>query len=133
MKFKLYSVTVLTGLAALALSGCAHQPGDSNAPSGNPRRTSSVQAPEGISPDDLSQGGSTSSDFQFRPASRIEVATTPPGADYYWVSGYWDWTGDDWKWVPGVWDKPTKPGAKWSQAHWVKKDGAIVWVHGEWR
>jgi len=37
------------------------------------------------------------------PAPIAEYRPPPPGYGYYWVDGYWDWTGYDWVWVTGYW------------------------------
>jgi hypothetical protein len=38
------------------------------------------------------------------PAPLYEEPAAPPFTDAYWVSGYWDWTGDEWIWIPGHWE-----------------------------
>src|SRR3954469_2611291 len=35
------------------------------------------------------------------PAPIAEYRPPPPGYGYYWVDGYWDWTGYDWAWTNG--------------------------------
>jgi len=133
MKNTLFSVSILAGLAGAVVCGCAHEPGDTNAPDPNPRNTANIQAPRDISPMDLTPGGGNSSDFIRQPAAHKEVALPAPGDDYYWVSGYWNWNGGEWVWVKGVWDKPKKAGASWSSAHWINNDGKVTWVVGQWR
>src|SRR5258708_3601939 len=32
-----------------------------------------------------------------------EFQPGPPGYGYYWVAGYWDWTGFEWTWNSGYW------------------------------
>ncbi|ODV10489.1 MAG: hypothetical protein ABT20_07995 [Rubrivivax sp. SCN 70-15] len=55
------------------------------------------------------------------PPLRVEIAGSPPGAGYVWISGWWGWVGDRHVWHPGHWDAP-RPGYRWEPHRW-ERDG----------
>jgi WXXGXW repeat (2 copies) len=66
------------------------------------------------------------------PASRVEVMGRAPGPGYFWLSGYWRWTGGRHVWVAGRWE-PYRSGHFWVMAHWVRAGVNYRFVGGYWR
>ena len=68
------------------------------------------------------------------PPSRSEYPGYPPGPDYLWLNGYWNWGGGRYVWVPGRWESP-RPGYYWTPHRWERdgdhwrQDGGR-WEHG---
>lgn len=57
------------------------------------------------------------------PPPRVEYYGTAPGAGYFWVGGYWNWTGYRYAWMGGHWQAP-RPGFVWAPRRWVHaRDG----------
>ncbi|HEX3556297.1 MAG TPA: hypothetical protein VIA62_24020 [Thermoanaerobaculia bacterium] len=69
------------------------------------------------------------------PGVRAEVAITSPGPGYYWVPGYWDWSGAsaEWLWVPGAWVRPPHARAVWVVPRYVRHRGHWRYERGHWR
>jgi hypothetical protein len=69
------------------------------------------------------------------PAPRVEVVTTAPGPDYFWIAGRWNWDGGRWVWLNGHYERHPHfhPGGGWEQGHWEHRGGNSVWVEGRWR
>jgi hypothetical protein len=68
------------------------------------------------------------------PPPRVEVITTAPGADFFWVAGVWRWEGGRHVWVAGHWE-PHRAGQVWVPHHWVQAGGSWhlrggFWMHG---
>ena len=70
---------------------------------------------------------------QAPPAPRVEVIPPPPGPDYYWVPGYWNWNGTTWIWIGGSWVIRPWHGAVWVGGNWRRHNPGWVWVRGHWR
>src|SRR5664279_2226516 len=56
------------------------------------------------------------------PAPLNEYRPPPPGYGYYWVDGYWDWTGYDWSWNTGLWAQE-RPGYIYVRPRYVFEGG----------
>ena len=67
------------------------------------------------------------------PAFPQETQTVSPGADFVWVSGYYNWTGDRHVWTPGNWVRVPRPEAVWVSGRWVPDGGGYTWVAGHWQ
>ncbi len=61
-----------------------------------------------------------------------EYQPPAPGYGYYWVSGYWDWTGYDWDWNAGYW-APQRPGFIYIGPRFVWEGGRPVYYRGYWQ
>ncbi|HTR16183.1 MAG TPA: YXWGXW repeat-containing protein [Acetobacteraceae bacterium] len=93
----------LTGLMALALSGCAQQPAPSpGPPPPPPPRAESIPKPP--------------------------VTATP----LIWQPGHWDWTGTGYAWDQGRWVERAGHGAMWQDGYWQGSGATAVWVPGHW-
>jgi hypothetical protein len=55
----------------------------------------------------------------------------PPGPNYVWRPGHWDWRGRGYVWVPGAWVRRPRRGA-WRAGRWAYRSGRQVWVPGGW-
>jgi hypothetical protein len=68
------------------------------------------------------------------PPVQVEIQTVAPGplSAWYWAPGVWEWNGR-WVWTRGHWIGRPRPGAVWYGAHWDRRGGHRVWVHGYWR
>ena len=66
------------------------------------------------------------------PEAQVEVVGNPPGPDYVWAPGYWEWDGR-WVWVSGRWVLTPRPHAVWVPGHWRRTSQGWVWIHGYWR
>lgn len=72
------------------------------------------------------------------PATRVEVVTVAPGADFVWSTGYWAWTGVQYVWTTGSWVRVV-PGRVWVQPCWRYRGWTqahghrYVHVRGHWR
>jgi hypothetical protein len=67
------------------------------------------------------------------PAVQTEVVPVAPGPEYYWVPGYWGWSGRAYVWVGGRWAPRPWHGAVWIGGHWGRRGHGYVWVGGHWR
>ena len=65
------------------------------------------------------------------PAPRVEVVGVAPAPGYFWVGGYWGWSGNRHVWVPGRWAAP-RAGHVWVAQHWVHESGGWRSVNGHW-
>ena len=65
----------------------------------------------------------------------VEHYGRPPGPDYAWVNGRWDWHGG-WVWSPAATGIATRTGAPrrrgWIAGHWDHRSNGYVWVEGRW-
>src|SRR6266478_7315702 len=43
----------------------------------------------------------------------VRVVPRNPGADYFWIDGYWYPVGNHYKWHDGYWTRPPYGGAHW--------------------
>jgi WXXGXW repeat (2 copies) len=100
----MWKVTVLAGVTALVLAGCA----------GN--RTSALQAPPAP------------------PPPIAETIPPQPAPGYVWVPGVYTWNANtrSYVWVPGHWAIPPR-GYVWVPGHWQTTSTGHVWVDGQWR
>jgi hypothetical protein len=70
---------------------------------------------------------------QAPPAPQVEAVPVSPGPTYYWVPGYWNWSGRGWIWVGGGWHPRPWHGAVWVGGHWAHHNHGWVWIGGNWR
>ncbi len=68
------------------------------------------------------------------PPPRAEVIGVAPYPGYFWIGGYWNWTGHRHDWVGGHWEAP-RPGYHWVPRQWSQdRDGWRLhggrWEHG---
>lgn len=55
------------------------------------------------------------------PGPRYEYIGPPPVVGYFWIDGYWGWSGGRHVWVPGRWEEPRR-GYTWVPHRW-DRDG----------
>jgi hypothetical protein len=57
----------------------------------------------------------------------------PPGPNYQWIEGYWDWdkARNDFVWVTGTWRVPP-PGRFWVNGYWRRDAKGWFRVPGQW-
>jgi hypothetical protein len=67
------------------------------------------------------------------PPADSSIAAVSPGADYVYVSGYYDWNGRRYVWVPGAWVRASRPASTWVPAHWEPTTGGYRWAPGSWQ
>jgi hypothetical protein len=61
----------------------------------------------------------------------IAPAGEPPGADMFYVPGYWMWTGDHYLWRAGYWTR-VRPGYVYVASHYRWTPYGYVFVPGYW-
>jgi hypothetical protein len=66
-------------------------------------------------------------DIATRPGAR------PPGANYQWIDGYWEWDAarKDFVWVTGIWYAPPA-GTFWVSGYWRRDPKGWFRVPGQW-
>jgi hypothetical protein len=65
------------------------------------------------------------------PPVRVEVVTSPPGPDAYWIAGHWMWGGGPHVWVAGHWER-SRVGEVYVRAHWIHEGDEWVFHPGHW-
>jgi hypothetical protein len=60
-----------------------------------------------------------------------EEETDMPGAGFYWVHGYWGWTGADWAWYSGRWLRAPE-GRVYVEPYYERVGANVVFVRGYW-
>jgi hypothetical protein len=66
------------------------------------------------------------------PEAVPEDRPVAPGPKYYWVPGYWNWTGSDWQWVSGYWT-PTRAGYVYVAPRVVSENGRWVYYRAYYK
>jgi hypothetical protein len=69
---------------------------------------------------------------QTPPTPHVEVVGAPPGPEYAWMPGVWQWHGA-WVWAPGRWGLRPRPNAVWISGQWTRYGQGWVWIRGYWR
>ncbi|HZV12642.1 MAG TPA: hypothetical protein VFA55_05460, partial [Candidatus Kapabacteria bacterium] len=69
--------------------------------------------------------------YEQPPLPRIEVLTAPPGPNYIWTRGYWEWHSQ-WVWIPGHWIERPYQRAVWLPSYWVHHYNGWRRVPGHW-
>jgi len=67
------------------------------------------------------------------PPPLVEYAGVSPGPGFFWIGGYYHWTGARWVWFRGHYERPPRPGARWIAARYEFRGGRRVYIHGYWR
>ena len=67
------------------------------------------------------------------PPPRHEVIVVSPGPDYFWIEGYWVWTGVAYDWTPGHWERRPSPRARYERGRWRHERRGWYYVPGRWR
>ena len=65
------------------------------------------------------------------PPTVVEYRSVQPGPGYFWIDGYWDWTGYDWYWIAGSW-YASRPGYFYVRPSYVSSGGRWVYQRGYW-
>jgi WXXGXW repeat (2 copies) len=67
------------------------------------------------------------------PPPLVEVIPVAPGAGYFWINGYWRWTGREHQWEPGHWELH-RERSYWVPHRWDRDDRGHWRLHeGYWR
>jgi hypothetical protein len=91
-------VAAVVGLSA-ALTGCVVAPAYPRYP---------VYADEGV--------------YDAPPPPRYEVIGVAPYPSWFWIGGFWTWSGGRHAWVGGRWEAP-RPGYRWEPHRWEPVSG----------
>jgi hypothetical protein len=67
------------------------------------------------------------------PPPPVEYVGVSPGPGFFWIGGYYHWTGARWAWYRGHYERPPHPGARWYRARYEFRGGRRVYIHGYWR
>jgi hypothetical protein len=65
------------------------------------------------------------------PEPVYEEELDSPGPAYFWVGGYWGWSGVDWAWYPGRWWVQPE-GRVYVEPYYERVGGNVVFVRGYW-
>lgn len=66
------------------------------------------------------------------PASQVEIIGAAPGPGYFWIDGFWGWTGNHHAWNCGHWEA-SRPGYNWAPHSWQRDGGGWRSAPGQWR
>jgi len=66
------------------------------------------------------------------PAPQYETVGVAPYPGYFWIGGYWNWSGGRYAWVPGRWSAP-RPGYHWVGPRWDHVGRGWRQTRGGWR
>jgi hypothetical protein len=67
------------------------------------------------------------------PPPIAEVVAVAPGPGFFWIGGYYHWSGARWVWYRGHYERPPRPGAAWIRARYEVRGGRRVYIRGFWR
>jgi hypothetical protein len=70
------------------------------------------------------------------PPPRVEaVRPPPPGANYLWRPGHWEWVNGAYQWAGGEWivREPGWRRGEFVPGHWNRRGAEWVWVPGRFR
>jgi hypothetical protein len=67
------------------------------------------------------------------PAPVYETVGIAPGPGFFWIGGYYHWSGARWVWYRGHYERPPHPGAAWIRARYEFRGGRRVYIRGYWR
>jgi len=61
------------------------------------------------------------------------INTPPPGPDFFWIGGFWGWSGR-WVWHHGHYERHPNfhAGAGWEPGRWEHRGRRYVWLSGRW-
>ena len=65
------------------------------------------------------------------PAPLEEAVQDPDGDDYFWMPGYWEWSGSDYKWVSGEWEQFDDEWV-YIPAHYEWRPNGYMLIDGYW-
>ena len=66
------------------------------------------------------------------PAAIVETRTASPGADFYWIDGYYRWDGGRHVWVGGHYERRPNRTAVWAPGAWHHHSKGWYWTDGHW-
>jgi hypothetical protein len=67
------------------------------------------------------------------PAPVYETVGIAPGPGFFWIGGYYHWSGARWVWNRGHYERPPHPGAAWIRPRYEVRGGRSVYIRGYWR
>jgi len=65
------------------------------------------------------------------PAAEYEYYGVAPSPGWFWVGGYWNWSGNRYNWVRGHWQAP-RAGYYWVPHRWVRGSRGWRSERGHW-
>jgi hypothetical protein len=65
------------------------------------------------------------------PAPIVETYGVAPAPGYFWVGGYWSWSGGRHVWERGHWEAP-RSGYRWAPHRWVHERDGWHQSRGHW-
>jgi len=65
------------------------------------------------------------------PPPQPEVIGVAPVPGYFWIGGYWGWSGGRHTWYPGRWEAP-RAGYRWAPHQWVQSGRGWREAPGHW-
>ena len=67
------------------------------------------------------------------PAPRYEPIPPPPGSQFAWQPGHWQWNANQYVWNPGHYVRNYR--ARWAEGHWAwsPRQQRWVWVPPHWQ
>ncbi|HEY4988296.1 MAG TPA: hypothetical protein VII09_00740 [Opitutaceae bacterium] len=70
---------------------------------------------------------------QEQPAPVVETVGIAPGPGFFWIGGYYHWSGARWVWYRGHYERPPHAGAAWIRPRYEYRGGHRVYIRGYWR
>jgi hypothetical protein len=67
------------------------------------------------------------------PPPIYETVGIAPGPGYFWIGGFYHWSGARWVWNRGHYARPPHPGAAWIGPRYAVRGGRNVYIRGYWR
>jgi hypothetical protein len=65
------------------------------------------------------------------PPAQEEVIGVAPAPGYFWIGGYWGWSGGRHEWVRGHWEAP-RAGYAWVPHRWEREERGWRMHEGHW-
>jgi hypothetical protein len=69
---------------------------------------------------------------QAPPPVRIERRSAPPGPNYIWIDGYWNWSNQRYSWEAGRYVVPPQPDVVWVPARYDADGRSYRYSPGTW-
>ena len=66
------------------------------------------------------------------PPGQVEVVGVAPGPGYFWIGGYWRWSGGRHLWTDGRWER-NRPGYRYEPHMWQRQPQGWREAPGRWR
>ena len=66
------------------------------------------------------------------PPRREERRPPPPREGFVWREGHYGYRDGAYVWIDGDWIEPPYTASTWVQGHWVERNGRHIWIEGHW-